>query len=104
MLMLASVDKPEPPPAPILNDDELSGLVDACRGKKFAEPRRAVIRLLIDCGLRVSEVTGRWAVCRAVTWILGAFPQRRTTHRQWKRYRSRCAAHGDGPATIQIQR
>jgi hypothetical protein len=37
MLMLASVDKPESPPAPILNDDELSGLVDACRGKKFAD-------------------------------------------------------------------
>jgi hypothetical protein len=37
MLMLASVDKPEPPPAPILNHDELSGLVDACRGKKFAD-------------------------------------------------------------------
>jgi site-specific recombinase XerD len=54
-----TVDKPEPPPVPILTDDELSALVDACKGKKFADRRdEAVIRLLIDCGLRVSEVTG----------------------------------------------
>lgn len=53
------IDKPEPPPVPILTDDELAALVGACKGTKFVDRRdEAVIRLLIDCGLRVSEVTG----------------------------------------------
>lgn len=53
------IDKPEPPPVPILTDDELAALVGACKGKTFVDRRdEAVIRLLIDCGLRVSELTG----------------------------------------------
>lgn len=53
------IDKPEPPPVPILSDDELTALLTACRGKGFRERRdEALFRLLIDCGLRVSEVTG----------------------------------------------
>lgn len=53
------IDKPEAPPVPILADDELAALIAACKGKGFRERRdEAVIRLLIDCGLRVSEVTG----------------------------------------------
>jgi site-specific recombinase XerD len=53
------IDKPEPPPVPILTDEELGALIGACRGKRFVDRRdEAVIRLLIDCGLRVSEVTG----------------------------------------------
>jgi site-specific recombinase XerD len=53
------IDKPEPPPVPILTDDELVALVGACKGKTFVDRRdEAVIRLLIDCGLRVSELTG----------------------------------------------
>ena len=53
------VDKPEPPPVPILTDEELTALVNACKGKAFNDLRdAAVIRLLIDCGLRVSELTG----------------------------------------------
>lgn len=53
------IDKPEPPPVPVLTDDELTALLGACKGKGFRERRdEAVIRLLIDCGLRVSEVTG----------------------------------------------
>ena len=53
------IDKPEPPPVPILTDDELMALIGACRGTKFADRRDAAIfRLLIDCGMRVSEVTG----------------------------------------------
>lgn len=53
------IDKPEPPPVPILTDEDLTALIGACRGKGFRERRdEAVIRLLIDCGLRVSEVTG----------------------------------------------
>jgi site-specific recombinase XerD len=53
------IDKPEPAPVPILTDAELAALVGACRGTRFVDRRdEAVIRLLIDCGLRVSEVTG----------------------------------------------
>jgi len=53
------IDKPEPPPVPILTDDELAALIGACRGTKFVDRRdEAIIRLLIDCGVRVSEVTG----------------------------------------------
>jgi site-specific recombinase XerD len=53
------IDKPEPPPVPILTDDELGALIVACRGKRFVDRRdEAFIRLLIDCGLRVSELTG----------------------------------------------
>jgi site-specific recombinase XerC len=44
---------------PILTDDDLAALVGACKGQRFVDRRdEAVIRLLIDCGLRVSEVTG----------------------------------------------
>ena len=44
---------------PILPNAELAALLGACRGKNFRDRRdEAVIRLLIDCGLRVSEVTG----------------------------------------------
>ncbi|WP_322857326.1 tyrosine-type recombinase/integrase [Mycobacterium shigaense] len=54
-----TVDKPEPPPVPVFTDDELAALVGACKGKAFNDRRdEAVIRLLLDCGLRVSEVTG----------------------------------------------
>jgi site-specific recombinase XerD len=53
------IDKPEPPFVPILTDADLAALIAACKGKGFRERRdEAVIRLLIDCGLRVSEVTG----------------------------------------------
>jgi len=54
-----TVDKPEPAPVPILLDAELSALIGACKGKNFRDRRdEAAIRLLIDCGLRVSELTG----------------------------------------------
>jgi len=53
------VDKPEPPPVPVFTDEGLTALVGACRGKAFNDLRdAAAIRLLIDCGLRVSELTG----------------------------------------------
>lgn len=46
-------------PVPVLDDDELRALIKACQGKDFAEVRdMALIRLLLDCGLRASEVTG----------------------------------------------
>ena len=47
------------PPAPVFSDEELTALVGACKGKGFNDLRDlAMIRLLIDCGLRVSELTG----------------------------------------------
>ncbi|WP_460358923.1 tyrosine-type recombinase/integrase [Mycobacterium sp. ZZG] len=53
------IDKPEPPPVPVLTDDDLAALLAACKGRGFRERRdEAIIRLLIDCGMRVSEVTG----------------------------------------------
>ncbi|MBX7431118.1 tyrosine-type recombinase/integrase [Mycobacterium sp. Y57] len=53
------IDKPEPPPVPVLTDEDLAALIGACKGKGFRERRdEALIRLLIDCGMRVSEITG----------------------------------------------
>ena len=46
-------------PVPVLTADELRALVKACQGKDFPEVRdMALMRLLLDCGLRASEVTG----------------------------------------------
>jgi site-specific recombinase XerD len=53
------IDEPEVPPVPILTDEDLTALLGACKGKRFVDRRdEVVIRLLIDCGLRVSELTG----------------------------------------------
>ncbi len=49
---------PETPP-PILRDDQLKKLLDACAGPGFDERRdRAIILLLIDSGIRLAEVSG----------------------------------------------
>jgi site-specific recombinase XerC len=54
-----TVDKPELPSVPVLSDEELSALLDACRGRTFNDLRdAAMLRLLIDCGLRAGELTG----------------------------------------------
>lgn len=54
-----SVDKPKEKLVPILDDTELAALIKACAGKAFEDRRdEAVLRLLIDCGLRVSELCG----------------------------------------------
>jgi site-specific recombinase XerD len=54
-----TVDKPEAPSVPVFSDEELAALLDACKAKTFVDLRdAAMIRLLIDCGLRVSELTG----------------------------------------------
>lgn len=46
-------------PVPVLTDDELRALLKACGGKSFDDARdTAMIRLLLDCGLRVSELCG----------------------------------------------
>lgn len=46
-------------PVPVLTDDELGRLLKACAGKDYADRRdEAMIRLLLDCGIRVSELCG----------------------------------------------
>ena len=53
------VQKPDAPPVAVFNDDELAALIKACEGRTFADRRdMAIVRLLHDCGLRVSELTG----------------------------------------------
>lgn len=53
------VDKPDSPPPEVLTDDELAALLKACEGRSFNDRRDlAIVRLLLDCGLRVSELTG----------------------------------------------
>jgi site-specific recombinase XerD len=46
-------------PVPVLSDDELRRLLAACRGNGFTEVRdTAMLRMLIDCGVRRAEVMG----------------------------------------------
>jgi site-specific recombinase XerD len=44
---------------PVVSDDDLKKLLKVCEGKGFTERRdTAILRLFIDCGLRLAEVTG----------------------------------------------
>jgi site-specific recombinase XerD len=46
-------------PVPVITDDELAALLKACAGKEFADRRdEALIRFLLDCGVRISEACG----------------------------------------------
>ena len=46
-------------PVPVISDDELTALLKACAGKEFNDRRdEALIRLLLDCGVRISEACG----------------------------------------------
>jgi site-specific recombinase XerD len=46
-------------PVPIISDTDLTALLKACSGKEFNDRRdEALVRLLLDCGLRVSEACG----------------------------------------------
>jgi integrase len=46
-------------PVPVISDDELTALLKACAGTEFADRRdEALIRLLLDCGVRISEACG----------------------------------------------
>lgn len=50
---------PPPTPVPVLTDDELAALLKTCAGKTFRDRRdEALIRVLLDCGVRVSEACG----------------------------------------------
>jgi site-specific recombinase XerD len=43
-------------PVLVISDDELTALLKACNGREFADRRdEALIRLLLDCGVRISE-------------------------------------------------
>jgi site-specific recombinase XerD len=54
-----SPPEPQSKPVPVLSDVELEALVKVCTGKDFAHRRdEAIVRLLLDCGLRVSELCG----------------------------------------------
>jgi site-specific recombinase XerD len=54
-----SPPSPKATPVPVLSDDELTRLLKACAGKGFNDRRdEALVRLLLDCGLRVSELCG----------------------------------------------
>lgn len=58
---MKTLSPPEPSarPVPILDDAELASLLKVCAGKDLADRRdEAVMRLLLDCGLRVSELCG----------------------------------------------
>ena len=46
-------------PVAVLSDDDIRALLKACSGKDFASRRDcAIIRILLDCGLRRSELAG----------------------------------------------
>jgi site-specific recombinase XerD len=46
-------------PVPVLSDTELAALLKACAGKEFNDRRdEALVRVLLDCGVRISEACG----------------------------------------------
>lgn len=58
---MAGLSPPEPSakPVPVLNDEELTALLKACGGRDFSDRRdEAMLRVLLDAGIRVSELCG----------------------------------------------
>jgi site-specific recombinase XerD len=54
-----SPPKSEPPPVPVIPDDDLSALIKACAGSNLDDRRdMALIRFFIDTGARLGEVAG----------------------------------------------
>lgn len=51
--------KPRPAPVPVLTDDEIGRLLKVTAGSEFVDRRdHAILRVLFDCGLRISECAG----------------------------------------------
>ncbi len=58
---MAGLEAPAVQPArvPVLSDDDLTALIKACQGKRWYDRRdEAIIRMLLDTGIRVSELCG----------------------------------------------
>jgi len=58
---MADLELPAIPdkPVPVLTDEEIAALLKATAGTDFVDRRdHAILRLLMDCGLRISEVAG----------------------------------------------
>jgi site-specific recombinase XerD len=54
-----SPPEPQPKPVPVLEDDELVALLKTCSGRTFEDRRdEAILRVLLDAGIRVSELIG----------------------------------------------
>ena len=54
-----AIPKQTSKPVPVLDDDALTRLLKACAGKTLNDRRdEAMIRVLLDCGVRVSELCG----------------------------------------------
>src|SRR5436189_6325578 len=56
---MTGMEPPQPvvKPVPILSDNDLERLIRACQGKTFVDRRdEALVRVLLDCGIRVSEL------------------------------------------------
>jgi site-specific recombinase XerD len=58
---MTGLTPPEPAakPVPVLQDDELVALLKVCSGRAFEDRRdEAILRVLLDAGIRVSELCG----------------------------------------------
>ena len=55
---VSPIEVPETP-VPVITDPQLKSLLDTCKSKGFLDRRdEAIIRVLLDCGLRLSELLG----------------------------------------------
>lgn len=54
-----AVPEQEIPHVPVFDDDDLAALIKACEGRRWQDRRdEAMLRVLIDCGIRVGELCG----------------------------------------------